>query len=436
MSIRETEKPPTRDVDTPETCTDANDKLGPKDDNDEEKEDSFPDGGLRAWLVAIGAAGTFFCTLGYTNVFGIFQAYYMFNQMPERSADDIAWIGSVQAFLIFATGAVGGPLFDRFGAWLVRPAAVLYVFAIMMTSVCHSYWQFMLAQGILTGLANGLLMFPSLSAVPQWFDKKRGAAMGLAIAGSSLGAVVFPIVLSNLLTRTDVGFAWAVRITAFIMLPFLAFAAVAIRSRLPPRRTRFFLPASFRQPTYVLLIVSVFFAMVGMFVPLFLLPAYAITRGMSESLASYLVAMMNGASIFGRVIPGVLGDKFGRINTLIGAAVATSVIVFCWPHAETDAAIIVVVILFGFASGAIISGGSVAITMCADDAKNIGTYMGVGMALASFSALVGPPVSGAMIDRYGGFDEVSYFSGAMTMFGAIVSVVAKWKSHKGLFGRT
>ncbi|KAH6889185.1 major facilitator superfamily domain-containing protein [Thelonectria olida] len=396
----------------------------------------FPDGGLRAWLVAAGAAGAFFCTLGYTNVFGIFQAYYMFNQMPERSADDIAWIGSVQAFLIFATGAVGGPLFDRFGAWLIRPAAVLYVFAIMMTSICKSYWQFMLAQGVLTGLANGLVMFPALAAVPQWFNANRGAAMGMAIAGSSLGAVVFPILLSNLLNKTDLGFGWSVRITAFIMLPILAFSATCIRSRLPPRKTRFFLWSSFRQPMYVLLIITVFFAMIGMFVPLFLLPAYAITKGMSESLASYLVAVINGASIFGRVIPGVLGDKFGRINTLVGAAVSTSIIIFCWPKAETNASIIVIAALFGFSSGAIISGGSVAITLCTDDPKNIGTYMGVGMALASFSALVGPPVSGAMIDKYHGFEEVTYFGGAMTLFGAVLGAVAKSQSPQGLFGKT
>ncbi|KAF4472691.1 riboflavin transporter MCH5 [Fusarium albosuccineum] len=400
------------------------------------EEDDYPDGGLRAWLVAAGASGAFFCTLGYTNVFGIFQAYYMFNQMPERSADDIAWIGSVQAFLIFATGAVGGPLFDRFGAWLIRPAAVLYVFAIMMTSICKEYWQFMLAQGILTGLANGFLMFPALAAVPQWFNAKRGAAMGLAVAGSSLGSVVFPIVLSRLLTKTDLGFGWSVRITAFVMLPILAFSALTIRSRLPPRRTKFFLWSSFKQPMYVLLIISIFFGMIGMFVPLFLLPTYAITKGMSESLASYMVAIINGASVFGRVIPGVLGDKFGRINTLIGAAISTAIIVFCWPQAETNASIIVIAAFFGFCSGAIISGGSVAVTLCADDPKNIGTYMGVGMALASFSALVGPPVSGAMIDKYGGFKEVSYFGGAMTLFGAVVAIAAKWASPKGLFGRT
>ncbi|KAH7163549.1 major facilitator superfamily domain-containing protein [Dactylonectria estremocensis] len=430
------EKAPAPDVEASDTGINASITTTGDQKPETAEQDEFPDGGLRAWLVAVGAACAFFCTLGYTNVFGIFQAYYMFNQMPDRSADDIAWIGSIQAFLIFATGAVGGPLFDRFGAWLVRPAAVLYVFAIMMTSVCESYWQFMLAQGVLTGLANGLLMFPALSAVPQWFNARRGAAMGIAIAGSSLGAVVFPIVLSNLLTKTDIGFGWSVRITGFIMLPFLAVAAICVRSRLPPRRTRFFLWSSFREPMYVLLIVSMFFGMIGMFVPLFLLPTYAITKGMSESLASYLVAMMNGASIFGRVIPGVLGDKFGRINTFIAASVATSIIIFCWPQADTTAGIIVLATVFGFASGAIISGSSVAVTLCTDDPKNIGTYMGVGMALASFAALVGPPVSGAMIDKYGRFEEVTYFGGAMAMFGAVMAIAAKSKAPKGLFGRT
>jgi hypothetical protein len=30
----------------------------------------FPEGGARAWLVAVGAAGVLFCTSGYINAFG------------------------------------------------------------------------------------------------------------------------------------------------------------------------------------------------------------------------------------------------------------------------------------------------------------------------------------------------------------------------------
>lgn len=410
--------------------TEGTHQMGKSQTND------FPDGGLRAWLVAAGAATGFFATLGYTNVFGVFQAYYKFHQLPDSSEGDIAWIGGIQAWMIFAVGAISGPLFDRFGAWLIRPAAILYCFSIMMTSLCTKYWQFMLAQGILTGIANGLIMFPAMAAVPQWFDKKRGAAMGISVAGSSLGAVVFPILLSNLLTKTEVGFGWSVRIAGFLMLPFLAFTALTVRTRLPPRKTQFFLAEPFKKPLYNLLVFAIFCSMVGMFVPLFLIPTFAITRGVNQTLAGYLVAVLNGASIFGRVIPGVLGDKFGRINILIAAALSTGIITFCWPHADSTASIILVTILFGFFSGAIISGGSVAVTLCTDEPKKLGTYLGLGMALASFAALLGPPVSGAIVSSSHDFYKVSYFSGAMTMAGAITGIIAKVYSPKGLLGRT
>lgn len=89
----------------------------------------------------------------------------------------------------------------------------------------------------------------------------------------------------------------------------------------------------------------------------------AITKGMSESPASYTVAIINAASIFDRVIPGILSDKFGCIKSLIGATIATSIIIFCWSEAETSASILVVAAVFGFCPGAIISGGSVTITL-------------------------------------------------------------------------
>ena len=79
-------------------------------------DDDFPDGGLRAWLVIAGGASIFFCCLGFGNSFGTFEAYYLAHQLKGQSPDNIAWIGSVSAFLPFATGVLGGPLFDRYGA--------------------------------------------------------------------------------------------------------------------------------------------------------------------------------------------------------------------------------------------------------------------------------------------------------------------------------
>lgn len=305
-----------------------------------------------------------------------------------------------------------------------------------MTSISTKYWHFLLAQGVLGGLGMGLLTFPTMSAVPQYFDKKRGAAMGLAVAGSSIGGIVLPITLSNLLEKTNLGFGWSVRVIAFMMIPLLMVTILTVKSRLPKRNTRFFLPESFKNKMYVLLIVSTFFLMIGMFVPLFLMPTYAMTQGMGKSLANYLLAILNAASFFGRVIPGVLGDKLGRINALAAAGIATGVLTFCWPHAETNASIIVISVLIGFSSGAIVSGASVSMTLCPEKPSDFGTYMGVGMALASGSALVGPPVSGALLDKYGGFNQVSYCAGTMTLVGALLAFAAKSGSKVGLLGKT
>lgn len=47
---------------------------------------------------------------------------------------------------------------------------------------------------------------PALSAIAHWYNKKRASAMGIVTAGSSVGAVVFPIALNNLIPA--VGFPW------------------------------------------------------------------------------------------------------------------------------------------------------------------------------------------------------------------------------------
>lgn len=305
----------------------------------------------------------------------------------------------------------------------------------MMTSICKEYWQFMLAQGVLTGIADGLLMFPAMSALPQYFNKRRGAAMGLSIAGSSLGGVVFPIMLGKMLNSSSLSFGWSVRICGFVILPILAVSAMAIKARLPPRTTSFFLPSAFKMPLYNALIAASFCLFIGMFTPLFFLPSYAIEQGMSPTLASYLVSILNAASIPGRILPGILADKIGRLNILLAAGVSTATIIFCWATLGGTAGIIVYGVAFGFCSGAIISGSTVAITMCPKDPKETGTYMGQGIALAALATLVGPPVTGALVDRYGGFLEAVMFSGAFCMFGALLMILCKYYTDKGVLGR-
>lgn len=81
--------------------------------------------------------------------------------------------------------------------------------------------------------------------------------------------------------------------------------------------------------------------MFGLFTPFFYLTSYAVDQGMSPVLASYLIAILNASSFFGRVIPGVLGDKWGRLNIFFAGGVSTAVLIFCFTHVHTNAQIIV-----------------------------------------------------------------------------------------------
>lgn len=312
----------------------------------------------------------------------------------------------------------------------------MYVFAVMMTSICKKYYQFLLAQGILTGIAMGLTMSPALSASGQWFNKKRGAAMGLAVAGSSIGGVIFPIAISRMLYNPSLGFGWSMRICGFIILAALLAGSSIIRTRFPPRRGRFFLLSAFKEPTYVTLVISVFFIMLGLFTPFFYLPTYAIEHGMSAQLASYLVSILNGASFFGRVIPGIMADKVGRLNMLMASAIASGILIFCLQKMTTNPTIIAFSALYGFTSGAIISLTSVNLAQIPKNAGDIGTYIGQGMAIVAFGVLIGPPTNGALVSRYHTFNRPLIMSGVFVISGGLMVIMTKIVSKKGLLSKS
>lgn len=62
------------------------------------KHNRVPDGGVRAWSVAVGGFLTYFATFGLLNSFGTFQTYYATDLLAGTSQSTIAWIGSIQVF--------------------------------------------------------------------------------------------------------------------------------------------------------------------------------------------------------------------------------------------------------------------------------------------------------------------------------------------------
>lgn len=75
----------------------------------------------RANLTILGAFTGLFCTVGFLNSFGVFEAYYAEEQLANESQTTIAWIGAISIFFIFAVSVVSGPLLDLFGPGVSLP---------------------------------------------------------------------------------------------------------------------------------------------------------------------------------------------------------------------------------------------------------------------------------------------------------------------------
>ena len=53
-----------------EEPTNAPEEAGDENIEKQEQQQPFPEGGGRAWAVALGCGGTLFCTFGFANAFG------------------------------------------------------------------------------------------------------------------------------------------------------------------------------------------------------------------------------------------------------------------------------------------------------------------------------------------------------------------------------
>jgi MFS family permease len=255
----------------------------------------FPDGGKDAYLCLLGGFCCLFCSFGWLNCLGVFQSYYQLNQLRDYSPSTIAWIASLEIFVMFLPGPIVGWVFDNHGPkHILLFGTFFHVLGLMMTSLCTEYWQFILAQGICSPLGLNCIFQAGTSTIPTWFLKKRGLAYGIMAAGSGLGGIIFPIMASHLIPK--IGFGWTMRTFGFMILGLCIVAFLTVKSRFPPRPRPFQLKIfvePFRDTRFVLLTIASFLFFMGMFIPINFIEVQAMHDGMSTRLAGYLLAVLN-----------------------------------------------------------------------------------------------------------------------------------------------
>ncbi|KAI8206831.1 Major facilitator superfamily transporter [Colletotrichum sp. SAR 10_65] len=264
---------------------------------------------------------------GLSNSFGVFQAYYSTNLLPDTNPSTIAWIGSIQIFLMMLIGVCAGWLLDAgYLRFILVCGTAMTSLGLFMLSLCTKYWQILLAQAFCVGIGSGLLGLTCVAVIPLYFQKRRMIATGIAATGSSLA--------------------------------------------------------------FALMIGSVY-------IPFFYVDAYAIRLGVDESTSFYILSAMNAASLFGRLAPNWLADKYGGISIMMPCCLGSAVVLFLLRFAHDMPGLIAVSVVYGFVSGGMVSLPPATIANLTDDMADYGTRMGMGYTIASIGALIGNPIGGA-----------------------------------------
>ncbi|KAJ7926158.1 major facilitator superfamily domain-containing protein [Mycena leptocephala] len=395
---------------------------------------SYPDGGLRAWLIVLGASFSTFSSFGYVNSWGVFQAYYQLHLLKDSSSSAISWIGSVQLALTFGIAILIGRLFDN--GWFALPAAcasIALVALTILTGECTEYWHFLLCQGFAVGIASGVIFGPTLAIVSHWFKRRRSTALGIVAAGASVGGLIIPILVQKLIPR--IGFRWTTRVVALMLFFTTGIMNLCLRRRLAPVKTSggIFNWRAFKYKPFSLYTLAVFTCFFGLYTLLTYIDVSATNAGIAPSFDVYLLAIANASSGVGRIMTGLLADRIGCMSVMIPGTLLAAIVTYAWPFAGSLPSLIAVAIIYGFASGIFVGLQAVPLIHMGN-MSDVGRRTGTLFSILSISALAGPPISGAIASATGNYKAVGYYAGSTMMVALGILCYVRYLMTGKLFG--
>ncbi|KAH8432321.1 uncharacterized protein LDX57_009960 [Aspergillus melleus] len=277
----------------------------------------------------------------------------------------------------------------------------------------------------------------------RWFERQQALAIGIAASGVSVGGIVFPLMIQRLIPI--IGFGWTMRCAVLVLLVLTTISNLTLRS--PPealkarRRMRMAMhqdesrQAGLWDRRLLLTIVGTTLFANGYFVVLTFLTTVARLRGWKNDVDSLVV--LNGASFFGRIIPGMIADRVGSFNTMCVLGVLSTVLVLgLWLPDSGFGGAVVFSVTFGFTSASTVSLGP-AMLFQMSDLQTITRNLAVLYLVQSFAGLTSSPIGGALLDiGHKGALYLQLFCGLMTGVGTLMTLLARhWLTKGALWTR-
>ncbi|PYI08758.1 MFS general substrate transporter [Aspergillus sclerotiicarbonarius CBS 121057] len=305
---------------------------------------------------------------------------------------------------------------------------------LIVSLIAAEYYQIFLSFSVLGGISSSTLWSPPVAAVGHWFNKRRGLVTGVACTAGGIGGVIFPLII--LFVAPRIGFAWSLRVIALLCAVLCAIACLTVKTRLPPKKADSFIDlAALRDMKYASTSLAVFFVEFSIFTPITYIVSYALHVGVDEKMAYAILVFLNLGAVFGRFLPGLMADKWGRFNVMVLVCLMCALFtLILWLCADLEAPtnlgmVISYAVLFGFWGGATISLVPVCISQVCD-IQDYGKRVGTTWTLVSFGTLIGIPIAGAIQQHnHGEYYGLIVFGGVLYAVTTVAFIISRGICH-------
>jgi MFS family permease len=383
------------------------------------------------WII-VAAGGL----LGCVAIGGLFSLPVFLRPIAQDTGWSTTGISSAMtfAFIALALGSiVWGHLSDRFGPRIVVLAgSVLLTVGLVLASLATSLAAFQLWFGVVVGVSAAAIFAPMMACVTGWFDTRRSLAVSLVSAGMGMA----PMTMSPLAAWLVQGNDWRTSLQIIAALVAAIMVPAALLVRRPPALAQaaaaaapgaahepaMSLGQALRSAPFAILVLTSFLSCATHSGPIFHTVSYAVTCGIPLMAAVSIYSLEGLAGMGGRLVFGLLGDRFGAARVLVLALLAQAIVALGYVGARELGSFYAVAALFGFTYAGVMPLFAV-IARENFPLRMMGTVIGSTTMASSLGMALGPVVGGLIYDTFSSYAWL--FIGAFALgIGAFLSALA------------
>lgn len=383
------------------------------------------------WII-VAAGGV----LGCVAIGGLFSLPVFLRPIAQDTGWSTTGISTAMtlAFVALALGSIAwGYLSDRVGPRIVVLASsVLLTAGLALASLATSLPAFQLLFGVVVGFSAAGIFAPMMACVTGWFDTRRSLAVSLVSAGMGMAPMTMSPLAAWLVQHHD----WRSSLQVIAALAAAVMVPAAWLVRRPPALAQAASAAApgaaqapalsvgqaMRSAPFLILVLTSFLSCATHSGPIFHTVSYAVTCGIPLMAAVSIYSMEGLAGMGGRLVFGLLGDRFGAARVLVLALLAQAVVVLGYISARQLGSFYTVAALFGFTYAGVMPLFAV-IARENFPLRMMGTVIGGTTMASSFGMALGPVLGGLIYDTFSSYAWL--FIGAFSLgIAAFLSAIA------------